>query len=720
MKKSTFKHKFVALFACLSILSFSNLLAQTTITQADIITALGGNGEINVTGDAIISDNIVAQNAVTAKTLTITATGNITISGNLDLSGVAGNPNNYTNYSDGSSGNRNNDAKNGHSLTLSAGENITITGNINTSGGAGAKSNAGGWFPANIRKGGVGGNSGNVTITAKKVDISSIISANGGNAGGTNTDSGAMEGASGGNGGNITINSNTTLTISAISVNGGNGESNYQQQPAGAAGTAGKVILNAETNISTTGAITANAGHTGQQPTSGYSNDGVAGVPLSKNGGNVEITSNGTVSIGGNITANGGNGTGQATNDLVPPNNTRNKASTDGGQGGKIEIISCGKTSINAAITANGGLSGQPIGGPNGGGTSFNQAGAGGAGGDVTITSNNDDIIINALIQANGIVGQSNILSLQGTNAGSSTPYNGKGDAAGWGGNGGKVTITAHDTLLVNTVVEAIAGNGGNSAGSNYGEGSGGNSGTIECKAAFGDETSITNQLSATNGKKGNYTGSNHYQFVEIKDGEVKIPTVTITPYTPPTLIGQIDVNCDDDGIVVSKTITRDTLDNYLANYTTKLDERWEICLDGSTWNAITFPFTVTDDNKDDYNGYLRCVYTECGEQVRLENVLIYIPCVPVPPTPEDCPELPNAIIWGGGQDVNHNFLQGDEKIEKLTIFNRYGTTVFEGASGKGWNGTYKNKPVEPGNYYYVLKHSCLGEVKGTIRVVKE
>ncbi|MDR0872206.1 MAG: gliding motility-associated C-terminal domain-containing protein [Prevotellaceae bacterium] len=675
MKKSTFKHKSLALFACLALLSFSNLPAQTTITQADIITALSGSGLIDIPGDAVISNNIVAQNAGTAKTLTIKASGNITISGNLDLSGVAGNSSTANDITRTQRA-----GKDGHSLIIEAGGSVTVSGVINTSGGLGIST------PAGYKDDRIGGK--------------------------------------GGNAGNVSIKSATTLTINSITANGGNGGGSNMEggsQPVAAPGKAGNITIEAIGNISTTGTIDANAGNTGQN-NNPYSDNAVSGVPTSENGGKIQITSGGAVIISGAIIANGGNGTGQATSTLVGINNNRNKASTDGGNGGTVDITSCSNLTV-ATIIVNGGLAGVPVGAPNAS-TFWNQAGSGGYGGNVVLTSSNGNVTTTQ-IQANAANGQDATASMgnpTGTNEGNSAPFNGRADHAGWGGNGGTVRIYAlQGTLNINNNIAANAGNGGNniSVGGFCG-GSGGSGGNINIKVTAGEENTIRSSLAANRGEKGLDDVTNTYQCVEGQAGSNGTIVVDITPYTPPTLIGQIDVDCDDDGIVVSKTIARDTLNAYLANYTTKPGERWEICLDGSTWNAIAFPFTVTDDNKDDYNGYLRCVYTECGVDVRLESVLIYIPCVPVPPTPEDCPKLPNAIIWGGGQAANQNFLQGDTDIENLTVFNRYGTTVFEGASGKGWNGTYKNKPVEPGNYYYVLKHSCLGEVKGTIRVVKE
>jgi gliding motility-associated-like protein len=67
---------------------------------------------------------------------------------------------------------------------------------------------------------------------------------------------------------------------------------------------------------------------------------------------------------------------------------------------------------------------------------------------------------------------------------------------------------------------------------------------------------------------------------------------------------------------------------------------------------------------------------------------------------------------------LNGSFLTNTDLRFKLYIFNRMGQEVYVGNSG--WNGTYDNKPVDPGAYYYVLKFDS-GEIrKAAIEVVKE
>ncbi|GHT34782.1 hypothetical protein FACS189434_11530 [Bacteroidia bacterium] len=92
--------------------------------------------------------------------------------------------------------------------------------------------------------------------------------------------------------------------------------------------------------------------------------------------------------------------------------------------------------------------------------------------------------------------------------------------------------------------------------------------------------------------------------------------------------------------------------------------------------------------------------------------------CPSVSATAEIKVNYPNAIVWDRKDDLNGSFLTNTDLRFKLYIFNRMGQEVYVGNSG--WNGTYDNKPVDPGAYYYVLKFDS-GEVrKAAIEVVKE
>jgi hypothetical protein len=676
MKITKLQHKFWAVFICLSVLGICNLSAQTIITQADINAALAGTGIITVDGNAEILANINAQNTGTAKTLTITATGDITINANLNFSGAGGN----TSAANDITATQRSGA-NGHSLEITAGGSISITGSINTSGGNAAPvSTIGGYLID--RNGGTGGNSGNVKITSAGILHVNSILANGGNGGTANMGDGA--------------------------------------KPVGAGGDAGTITLEAEGNVSTTGAVTANAGNAGLNVTDpqGTANN----VPTGKDGGSIHITSKGeSVSIAGAISTTGGNGAGQSTNVMVGSTPDRNYASTDGGNGGEVMISSCGNLDISATITANGGQPGIPVGFPNGGGTIYNQGGAGGAGGNVTLSSSNGNITT-AIIRVNGMNGVDSGTGMNGDGTGGSL----YADYGGNGGQGGVINISAQKgDLLATDKIEANGGIGGNHINQGCG-GSGGSGGQMDIKIAFGDESLIMSLLEAIGGNKGTDTSSSTDCSVAQSGGIGFIPPTLIVPYIPPTTKGQVTVECGADGVVMDKTITEEMLEELLVDYVKNGTERWQYN-NGSGWKDFPqLPITITEENKAEYSAYIRLVYIECGEEKYIvgelpeEDGMIYIPCAPIPPIPNECPPIPSAIIWGGDGSLNSKFFEvtGGAETKKLTLFNRSGVVVFDGAGV--WDGTIKGKPADPGNYYYVLDHSCFDEIqKGVIRVVK-
>jgi gliding motility-associated-like protein len=68
---------------------------------------------------------------------------------------------------------------------------------------------------------------------------------------------------------------------------------------------------------------------------------------------------------------------------------------------------------------------------------------------------------------------------------------------------------------------------------------------------------------------------------------------------------------------------------------------------------------------------------------------------------------VPNAFSPNGDgvNDVFRATSVGIVSTQYFRIFNRYGELVFEtNQIGKGWDGTFKNKPQAVGNYVWVIK----------------
>ena len=57
-------------------------------------------------------------------------------------------------------------------------------------------------------------------------------------------------------------------------------------------------------------------------------------------------------------------------------------------------------------------------------------------------------------------------------------------------------------------------------------------------------------------------------------------------------------------------------------------------------------------------------------------------------------------------------------------MYNRYGSKVFESQDYKNdWDGTYKNKPLPDGTYYYVIDYELLNNdrvfKKGNVTILR-
>jgi gliding motility-associated-like protein len=87
---------------------------------------------------------------------------------------------------------------------------------------------------------------------------------------------------------------------------------------------------------------------------------------------------------------------------------------------------------------------------------------------------------------------------------------------------------------------------------------------------------------------------------------------------------------------------------------------------------------------------------------------------------------IPNVFTPNGDgrNDVYRVFTRGPVKYFSMEIFDRWGEKVFDGDDlEKGWDGTFKGTPVQPGVYVYQVNITFLdAEVvknKGTITVFK-
>jgi gliding motility-associated-like protein len=65
---------------------------------------------------------------------------------------------------------------------------------------------------------------------------------------------------------------------------------------------------------------------------------------------------------------------------------------------------------------------------------------------------------------------------------------------------------------------------------------------------------------------------------------------------------------------------------------------------------------------------------------------------------------------------------QNTEQFENslLTIFNRAGQKIYEALSYKNtWDGKLDGQPLQPGDYYYVIKLADLTDIRGAVRIIR-
>jgi gliding motility-associated-like protein len=58
-------------------------------------------------------------------------------------------------------------------------------------------------------------------------------------------------------------------------------------------------------------------------------------------------------------------------------------------------------------------------------------------------------------------------------------------------------------------------------------------------------------------------------------------------------------------------------------------------------------------------------------------------------------------------------------KLE-VTVYNRYGQVVYQSAAYKNdWDGTWSGNPLPSGSYYYIMKSSTKGPIKGVVNILR-
>ena len=396
-------------------------------------TGVGGAaGTINVT------NNSTTTGALTTGTLTARTGASVGAA----LSGAAGNIS-VTNKAvallqTGAIDTRGQPGGAGGNVALTSASGVTVTGTIQTSGST-----------LNAATAAAGRDAGNVTIKGVNRSIAGAITASGGAA--------IVAGNAGGAGGNVlitgtdgTIATEGTLSTTGITARSGNAVGTV------ASGTPGSITLDA-TQITATGALNTTGGNNGA-------------------GGNVVLTSTGTLNINGaiattggtanassagrnagNVTISGAGVTSAAAGTITAGGSGAVTAGSNqpGGAGGTIQVSSTNGIALGAALAASGGAA-----------TTTNANG--GNAGSITINNSGSGNISTTALTARtgaatgtGTGGAAGFVSVTNTAAGGNLTTAGITTTGGAKGNGGNVTLSALGTVSTNPTTSNITTSGG-------------------------------------------------------------------------------------------------------------------------------------------------------------------------------------------------------------------------------------------------------------------
>ncbi len=241
------------------------------------------------------------------------------------------------------------------------------------------------------------------------------------------------------------------------------------------------------------------------------------------------------------------------------------------------------------------------------------------------------------------------------------------------------------------------------------------------CKGSLVNFTSLLNNSSNNIVWKSN-TGilqnqnQNNASFI-FNNGGLQQFSVTITPPSPClpfTIVDEVEVHeaivevtkagnnnsiCNGDTIILLNAINKGYQFNWqpAANFINNNAQSVRVVLPAST----TVTLTVTDT--------FNCSFTDTISLNIVNCCQAY---------------LPNAFSPdnNGKNDIFTPILEEGVKLEKFTVFNQWGETVFKtNQINKGWDGYYKGKICEIDSYFYLLDYSCGGKrsiKKGDVKLL--
>jgi gliding motility-associated-like protein len=56
----------------------------------------------------------------------------------------------------------------------------------------------------------------------------------------------------------------------------------------------------------------------------------------------------------------------------------------------------------------------------------------------------------------------------------------------------------------------------------------------------------------------------------------------------------------------------------------------------------------------------------------------------------------------------------------QVTVYNRFGQAVYKSDDyANDWDGTWNGNPLPPASYYYIMKSSIKGTIKGVVNIIR-
>jgi gliding motility-associated-like protein len=137
-------------------------------------------------------------------------------------------------------------------------------------------------------------------------------------------------------------------------------------------------------------------------------------------------------------------------------------------------------------------------------------------------------------------------------------------------------------------------------------------------------------------------------------------------------------------------------------------------------------PYSYTWENVQDGTYTLTVIATDNEDNESTSESVTIVVSDPASPIVDESQNLQNSIprFFSPNDDGTGDFWEWGsiELFENslLTVFNRSGQKIYEALSyNNSWDGKINGQPLQPGDYYYVVKMTNLTDIKGSVRIIR-